>query len=125
MRLYYSCALAALLWSSLGTASDDKKSEKKLKPCTIRSPSDRFFDLNPISVQPGKAKDSKSPAESWHAKGYDYPANFTLNFCGPVVEELKDVEDVDKAHWGNVSAFYVSAQRIGTIEAHVRSAPGA
>ncbi|KAK5000103.1 hypothetical protein LTR28_013173, partial [Elasticomyces elasticus] len=37
---------------------------------------------------------------------YDYGANFTLNFCGGVVEELKDVVGVDEGRWRNVSAFY-------------------
>lgn len=110
MKLAHACALAAVLWSALGHASSDDKKEKKAKPCTIKSPSDRFFDLNPISVQPDstkKGKDGKShPAESWHAKGYDYPANFTLNFCSPVVEELDSVVGLDSHSAKNVSAFY-------------------
>jgi len=44
--------------------------------------------------------------DGWHAKGYDYGANFTINFCGPVVEELDDVVDLEKSLWKNVSAFY-------------------
>ncbi|OCK73740.1 mannose 6-phosphate receptor domain-containing protein [Lepidopterella palustris CBS 459.81] len=107
MRLSLFCALFALLQSY--TAIADEKA-KPLKPCTIRSPStDRFFDLNPIRVtlpEKGKKVHKDDRTESWHAKGYDYPANFTLNFCGPVVEELDEIVDLDKHLWKNVSAFY-------------------
>jgi cation-dependent mannose-6-phosphate receptor len=44
--------------------------------------------------------------ESYHAKGYDYPSNFTINFCGPVVETLEDVEGIPTTKVANVSAFY-------------------
>jgi cation-dependent mannose-6-phosphate receptor len=85
-------------------------SDKPLKPCTVISPtSERFFDLNPIHKLP-PSEDSKKKKEgdegSWHARGYDYGANFTINFCGPVVEELDEVQDLDKGLWKNVSAFY-------------------
>jgi len=85
-------------------------SDKPLKPCTVISPtSERFFDLNPIRRLPpsGDHKKKKDGEEgSWHAKGYDYGANFTINFCGPVVEELDEVQDLEKNLWRNVSAFY-------------------
>jgi cation-dependent mannose-6-phosphate receptor len=32
--------------------------------------------------------------------------NFTINFCAPVVEHLKDVVGLDKTQWANVTAFY-------------------
>lgn len=95
-----------LLLSQYATAASDKP----LKPCTIVSPtSERFFDLNPLQRLPpveGDKKKKESDEGSWHAKGYDYGANFTINFCGPVVEELDKVQDLDKSLWKNVSAFY-------------------
>lgn len=87
-------------------------SEKPLKSCTVISPtSERFFDLNPLRRLPPSDSDKKSANKdgdegSWHARGYDYGANFTINFCGPVVEELDAVQDLDKGLWRNVSAFY-------------------
>ena len=54
----------------------------------------------------GKKAHKDDRTESWHAKGYDYQTNFTLNFCAPVVEELRDVVGVDEGLWRNVSAFY-------------------
>jgi len=103
MKFFYACVVLAL--STAGAAADERK------PCTIRSPSSgAFFDLNSLNIQPpGKnskplKKDDK--LESWHAKGYDYGANFTLNICGPVVEELDDVVGVSKSYWKNISAFY-------------------
>ena len=118
MRFSYACALLAL--SAAGAAADEKSKEKSLKPCTIHSPSSgAFFDLNSLHIQP-PGKDSKSSkkddkVESWHAKGYDYGTNFTLNFCGPVVEELDDVEGVSKSRWRNVSAFYKVGKRTYSI----------
>ena len=89
-------------------------SDKPLKPCTIVSPAtERFFDLNPLRrTAPEEDKKKKEGDEgSWHARGYDYGANFTINFCGPVVEELSHVQDLDKALWKNVSAFYETGDK--------------
>jgi cation-dependent mannose-6-phosphate receptor len=75
------------------------------KPCTLHSPSTgSFYDLRPLQILPSTGKDARN--DSWHAKGYDYGANFTLNFCGPVIEKLQDVNDVSEYSWRNVSAFY-------------------
>lgn len=106
MLLYYSLAFA--LPCLVAAASDDPKHVHI--PCTIRSPtSGAFFDLNPVHVSPpeeGKKAAKDARHESWPARGYDYGANFTLNFCGPVVEELEDVVGVEKSMWQNISAFY-------------------
>ncbi|KAL1795845.1 hypothetical protein ACET3X_006069 [Alternaria dauci] len=108
ISLIYSLLLLAASGPFAAAASD-----KQLKPCTVISPtSERFFDLNPMRRLPPSEADGKKSSKkegdegSWHAKGYDYNANFTINFCGPVVEELDKVEDLDKGLWKNVSAFY-------------------
>ena len=59
-----------------------------------------------LSSEDGKKKDKDDKETSWKANGYDYKSNFTMNFCAPVVEQLKDVEGVDDKLWRNVSAFY-------------------
>jgi cation-dependent mannose-6-phosphate receptor len=109
--IWYHLLAFGLPLGLAAAASDDSKGKKEERaPCTIRSPtSGAFFDLNPIHVilpdDPKKAnKDARN--ESWSARGYDYGANFTLNFCGPVVENLTNVVGVDEARWQNVSAFY-------------------
>jgi len=102
-------ALAIFLTTHAASTTPDDK-EKPPKPCTIRSStSGSFFDLSPIHVLPPDSqrkstKDEK--AESWHARGHDYGSNFTINFCGPVIEDLTDVVGVDKGLWRNVSAYY-------------------
>ncbi|KAI9672689.1 MAG: Cation-independent mannose-6-phosphate receptor CI-MPR [Alyxoria varia] len=124
MRLLGTTSLALLAiayplsTSASPSASDDGSSKKKeeapLKPCTARSSSTgSFFDLNSINLSPpvedkhGKTAGGKDgKAESWHAKGYDYGTNFTLNFCGSVLESLEDVEDLGSSEWGNVGGFY-------------------
>lgn len=95
------------------------------RPCTLHSPTTgSFFDLASLSIAAGGSPNGNNnghgngangpsnpvhkPAtmESWRALGHDYPANFTLNVCAPVVEPLKDVVGVEEARWRNVSAFY-------------------
>jgi cation-dependent mannose-6-phosphate receptor len=79
-------------------------------PCTIYSPSTgSFYDLQPISLRlpdPNKKSSKNARTDSWKVKGYDYNANFTLNICAPVLEEVNDVVGVNKKQWQNVSAFY-------------------
>ena len=44
--------------------------------------------------------------------------NFTMNFCGGVVEDLEKkggVVGVDKAMWKNVSAYYEKGDRVYSI----------
>ncbi|KAJ4378697.1 Cation-independent mannose-6-phosphate receptor CI-MPR [Didymella sp. IMI 355093] len=105
-------SLLVLLACSLSQVT--AASDKPLKPCTVVSPTtERFFDLNGLRRTLPKEGDKKKDADegSWHAKGYDYGANFTVNFCGPVVEELSDVQGLDKKLWRNVSAFYEQGDR--------------
>ena len=122
MHIPYSATvfLALLSYSApVIAATDDKNAKSKPAPCTIHSPNTgSYFDLTPISLQPLKpgAKPHKDDrTESWHAKGYDYPSNFTLNICAPVLEDVKDVVEVDKALWKNVSAYYESNGKIYSI----------
>jgi len=109
MRYSVLCHLLAYALPALAASSSDD-SKGSHAACTIRSPtSGAFFDLNPLHVtlpsDPKKvAKDART--ESWPARGYDYGANFTINFCGPVVEDLKDVVGIEESMWKNVSAFY-------------------
>lgn len=114
--------LGSLLAPSLA-ASDV---EKPLEPCMIRSPSTHaFFDLNKIARHPPTEKDRKKHDPDWevtsyHVKGHDYEANFTINFCAPVVEPVKDVEGVPEGLWKNVSAFYQKngvTYSIGSVDA--------
>ena len=96
----------ALIPSRVSAAADPPKPTSK--PCTLHSSSTgSFYDLRPLQILSSTAKDARN--DSWHAKGYDYGANFTLNFCGPVIEELADVNDVSDRSWPNVSAFYRTA----------------
>ncbi|KAF7504674.1 hypothetical protein GJ744_001955 [Endocarpon pusillum] len=107
------------------TVAADSKPAAKPKPCTIHSPSTgSYYDLRPLDLslqqqqQSGAGSNSKSKdsrTDSWHAKGYDYAANFSLNICGPVIETLQDVDGVPAARWKNVSAFYRLASKTHSI----------
>jgi cation-dependent mannose-6-phosphate receptor len=109
----------ALLLSLLrlsAAASDDRAPPK---PCTIHSPTTgSFIDIRPLQLIPLDNSDKKhsgtshpSPPtnESYHAKGYDYPYNFTLNLCDAVVEPLEKVQGVKESRWANVSAYYTDS----------------
>ena len=99
----FSTSLLLLLFSSVPSiaAADPPK------PCTIHSVSTgSFFDLRPLQLTTEGTKYQSASNESYHARGYDYPANFTINFCGPVVESLDDVEGVPNSRQKNVSAYY-------------------
>ena len=112
--------LSVTVIPSVAAADDKSISKKPEEPCTARSSSTgSFFDISPINLQAkpsskksktnGDSNSNKSDekkAESWHARGYDYGSNFTLNFCGPVLEELSDVKDIKESLWRNVSAYY-------------------
>jgi cation-dependent mannose-6-phosphate receptor len=112
--LYYSLALYLSLTSADPHAlpapapAPAKQTDTPRVPCTIRSPtSGAFFDLNPLHILPPSESKSKHPrATSWNTTGYDYGYNFTLNFCGPVIEDLKKVEGIEEEGLRNVSAFY-------------------
>ncbi|KAI5287890.1 Cation-independent mannose-6-phosphate receptor CI-MPR [Ascosphaera aggregata] len=106
------------------------------KPCTLKSPlTGAYFDLNKISILPPEPKIGSSSSddteqrqgqkqrqiggevkpESWHARGYDYGANFTVNICAPVVEELEDVVGLDDEMKLNISAYYIKDDKVYSI----------
>ncbi|KAI9645790.1 Cation-independent mannose-6-phosphate receptor CI-MPR [Ciborinia camelliae] len=101
--------LGLALYIGVEGASLEDKKPKPVDPCTISSTTGSFFDLRPLSIQPpeeGKKPAKNAKTDSWHARGYDYKGNFTLNVCAPVVEGVKDIVGLDKNYWQNVSAFY-------------------
>jgi cation-dependent mannose-6-phosphate receptor len=100
--------LALALYNGANAATSDDKT-KLVDPCTIASTTGSFYDLRALSILPlakGKKPGKNDKTDSWHARGYDYKSNFTLNVCAPVVEDLEDVVGVDEGYWKNVSAFY-------------------
>ena len=104
--MYLSTSLVLLVLSSLPSkpAAADTPPPK---PCTIHSVSTgSFFDLRPLRLTLEGTKYLSASNESYHAKGYDYPANFTINLCAPVVESLEDVEGIPTSRQKNVSAYY-------------------
>ncbi|KAH9906396.1 mannose 6-phosphate receptor domain-containing protein [Xylariomycetidae sp. FL2044] len=105
-----TCLLALL---SAPVAADAEKTATAER-CTASSTSGAFFDLRPdVALKPNpdgsKPAHSKgAPIADYHARGYDYGFNFTLNICDPVVEKVDNVVGVDEGKWQNISAYYVS-----------------
>ncbi|RMX73920.1 hypothetical protein D0869_13117 [Hortaea werneckii] len=117
--LYYSLTLYLSTLTTSGHASPSpvadaaparETSAAPQQPCTVRSPNTgAFFDINPLHIEDPALSKAKHPRDySWNTTGWGLPYNFTMNFCGPVVEELGEegVVGVEKEDWGNVSAFY-------------------
>lgn len=89
----------------LAASSDSKTPD--LEPCTIHSTlSGSFYDVRPLNLSVAGTSTQSATNESYHARGWDYGTNFTINICGPVVEDLDDVHGVARKQWANISAFY-------------------
>jgi len=120
--LYTSLALFLTLYPNPSFCADDSSDTPapiEHEPCTIRSAaSGAFFDLNPLHIRDPALSTSENPRNySWNTTGYDMGYNFTLNFCGGVVENLeeKGVVGLDRSLWRNVSAFYEKEGKIYSI----------
>lgn len=102
--------------SGVSAAADEK--EKVVEPCTVASSTGSFYDLRKLTIQPpkdGKKAKKSDKVDDWHAKGYDYPANFTLNICAPVIGEIERPVGIDRKLSQNVSAYYESGGEIYSI----------
>ncbi|KAL8404326.1 hypothetical protein RB594_009254 [Gaeumannomyces avenae] len=101
---------ALLLVLAALAAADPDKTTTTAEPCTATS-TVGFHDLRKdTAVAPpehGAKPKSGVPTADYFARGWDHPANFTLNICAPVVKPVKDVVGLeDSAAWKNVSAHY-------------------
>jgi len=122
MKLSSSTHYALFLLSSfLGLSSAESSHLNDDSPCVARSPTTGlYFDLSAISLSPPELKNGKKVVkdardDSWHAKGHDYPANFTINFCAPVIENVTDVVGIESSRWKNVSAYYKRDDKVYSI----------
>ncbi|KAG9257137.1 putative vacuolar sorting receptor [Emericellopsis atlantica] len=109
----------ALLAASV-RASDDEPSHTTPAPaCTATSTtgSGAYFDLRPDIAWPEDDEKAHRYAQhkDYHARGYDYGKNFTINICNSVVDPLTDVVGLEESQWQNVSAYYMSHGDIYSI----------
>lgn len=103
-----------------GLSNADSSEKAPPLPCTIHSPSSgSFYDLQPISLKRpdlDKRSSKNMKTKSWQANGYDFNANFTLNICAHVIEDIKDdVDGIDQKQWQNISAFYTKGGKTYSI----------
>ncbi|KAH7374490.1 mannose-6-phosphate receptor binding domain-containing protein [Plectosphaerella cucumerina] len=110
--MYPKSALNILLLAAAAAvtsaAEETTTTSTYIPACTATSHTNgAFFDLrSDIATAPEEGKTSKGPTSDYHARGYDYGRNFTLNICAPVVEPVLDVVGLNKGDWKNVSAYY-------------------
>lgn len=119
MRIVTTTPLLALLAASTSAYDDEPTHTTHAPACTATSStgSGAFFDLRPDVAWPS---DSGKPHKSahhkdYHARGYDYGKNFTINICNSVIDPVTDVVGVDQSQWMNVSAYYMSQGNIYSI----------
>lgn len=101
----FALGVAALSTTAYATTAPDDA--PIILPCTAKG--NGFYDLRPLTVlpiDPDTKKTGKEKTDSWQSKGHDYPGNFSINVCAPVVEEIEDVVGIQKDLWKNVSAYY-------------------
>lgn len=61
-------------------------------------------------------KSHRGPIEDYtYAKPHDWPYNFTMNVCAPVLKTVKDVVGVEKSKWANISAYYEAGGKIYSL----------
>lgn len=98
-------------------------------PCVAtHSTTGSFFDLRPdiaAAVKEGEKHHKGVPTEDYTwAKPAEWPSNFTMNICAPVVEGVADVVGVDKKLWQNISAYYEADDKIYSLGYAIPFPPG-
>ncbi len=114
----FSSLSAAALMAAAAVHAEDATTTAPIPACTAVSSTSNgaFFDLRPDIAYSSKGKAARrSITKDYHARGYDYGKNFTINICDPVVAPVKDVVGVSKALWGNVSAYYTYKDKVYSI----------
>ncbi|KAG0131535.1 mannose-6-phosphate receptor binding domain-containing protein [Tuber indicum] len=100
----------SLLQLTIATTSNTLQQE----PCTVISTqSGNFFDLRPLirtSASTSSSSSSSNTVHDWTARGHDYPANFTLNICAPVLSDVADAVSISTSQKSNISAFYITQE---------------
>lgn len=119
MKLLY-WSLGFFLSLAHADPADEPQETPLPEPCTIKSAaSGAYFDLNKLHIKDPALSTADNPRNySWNTTGYDMGYNFTLNFCGGVVEDLEakgGVAGLEKDMWRNVSAFYEKNGRVFSI----------
>ena len=110
--------LASLLSGAIAADSTEPEKTTTVEPCTAKSTSGAFFNLQPdIAIKPedGAKPHRNIPSEDYHARGYDYGYNFTLNICSAVVAPPKEVVGLDDDLARNVSAYYESKGKVYSL----------
>ena len=112
-------AATTLLLLATASGAAAAKSTKSLStktaaatPCVAtHSTSGALYDLRPdVASHPkqgGKHHKKGAPTEDYvWSRPAEWPYNFTMNICAPVLKGVEDVVGVDKKSWANVSAYY-------------------
>ncbi|KAL0932409.1 vacuolar sorting receptor [Colletotrichum truncatum] len=99
---------AAATASAAGTSTISTTTSIPACTAAPKSGTGAFYDLRPdIAVTAKEGKSSKSSVTTdYHARGWDYGRNFTLNICAPVIDAVEDVVGLSKGASKNVSAYY-------------------
>lgn len=97
-------------------------------PCVAtHSTTGSFFDLRPdiaAAVKEGEKHHKGVPTEDYTwSRPAEWPYNFTMNICAPVVEGVADVVGVDKKLWQNISAYYEADDKVYSLGCAILYSP--
>lgn len=119
MRLLAPTVVLLFALSASAADADKPTTTTHAPECTATSSTitDAFFDLRPDTARKSTTANPNKygVTKDYHARGFDYGKNFTLNICGAVVEPVEDVVGINKKTWQNVSAYYESNGDIYSI----------
>lgn len=103
--------------AAAGVRAEDATTTAPVPACTALSSTSNgaYFDLRPDIAHKAEGKSTRAIHKDYHARGYDYNRNFTLNICEPVVAPVKDVHGLKKSQWANVSAYYTYDDKVYSI----------
>jgi cation-dependent mannose-6-phosphate receptor len=88
-------------------------------PCVAtHATSGAFYDLRPdmaVAVKEGEKARKGVPTDDYlYAKPHDWPHNFTMNICAPVVKPVK-AEGIETSMAKNISAYYEQGGKIYSL----------
>ncbi|KAL1861771.1 hypothetical protein VTK73DRAFT_6913 [Phialemonium thermophilum] len=126
LLLAASAAVPASAAAATATATRQRSTSTSSTKTTTATPcvathasTGAFFDLRPdiaVAAKEGEKHHRGVPLEDYtYRKPTEWPHNFTMNICAPVVKPVTDVVGLDEALWQNVSAYYEDGGKIYSL----------
>ena len=114
--LLAGAVLAATPWTAVAAGDVSRTTTTTTTsvalPCTATSTSGAFYELQQGRIAVAEVEGARprkgAVTEDYHARGWDYGSNFTLNLCAPLVRPVRDLVGLNELLWQNIDAYYES-----------------